>query len=634
MTTSPNCKICGEANVDLELDVCLKCQSHDDATVPPTPSRHNDATIAPSGPGPRGSSSTLGNQAFGEYELLEEIARGGMGVVYKARHRTLGRITAIKMILSGKFSSQEELQRFNIEASAAARLDHPGIVPVYEIGESEGQAYFAMKYIEGGSLADQIQGLRNRPRDAVEMLTKVAKAVHHAHQRGILHRDLKPANILIDEDNQPLLTDLGLAKSTTGGSDLTHTGAVIGTPSYMPPEQASGGTVTTASDTYSLGAILYELLTGQPPHQGSSAIDTVMKVLAEPPVDPSKIAPDIDRDLELICMKCLDRDPDSRYDSANAFAEDLTAWLESEPISVRPPNLSAIAGRWFRKHRKLIYFAFGIIVGCLFSLPFLLLFSSTSMDEVYSYFPESKRSLIFRMGFVPPWVSAIAMMILVLGIWPSIGFFNAAISGAKSIRQALWNGVLTAFLFSIVVAPLLGWMIVAQSAVNSGNYNIRVLTRAVWAPNEDERENVLDTANGIFGGVEHIPKSERARIVAERIKIEQLGSTGTAFIILAGFIAVFAVPMIYGTLIGWILLSRNSNRFVSFIRYMVVWWSTLVLIPVCLSSFRPVILPLHQNRMLIPFVILIIVTMIYLSLRRWRKPTAEGITRPSSAAVA
>jgi len=204
--------------------------------------------------------------ALSNYELLEEIARGGMGVVYKARHTKLNRIAALKMILGGRFSSQDDVQRFHIEAKAAAGLDHSGIVPVYEIGEHDGQAFFAMKYIDGGSLVQNVDRFRADPRAAVTMLASVARAVNHAHQRGVLHRDLKPANILIDEAGQPLITDLGLAKTTTGDSELTRTGAVLGTPSYMSPEQAqSTESVTTAADIYALGAIMYDLLTGQPP---------------------------------------------------------------------------------------------------------------------------------------------------------------------------------------------------------------------------------------------------------------------------------------------------------------------------------------------------------------------------------
>ena len=219
-------------------------------------------------------------QQFGEYELISEIARGGMGVVYKARHQRLNRIAALKMIISGRFSSEDELRRFHIEAESAARLDHPGIVPVYEIGEVEGQPFFAMKYIEGGSLAEQMDQLREHPREAMALLAKVARGVHHAHQRGVLHRDLKPGNILLDEMGEPLITDLGLAKSTTNDSNLTNTGAVMGTPSYMPPEQAAGGGVTTAADIYSLGAIMYQLLTGEPPHKGESAMETMMISIA------------------------------------------------------------------------------------------------------------------------------------------------------------------------------------------------------------------------------------------------------------------------------------------------------------------------------------------------------------------
>ncbi len=206
------------------------------------------------------------NSDFGEYELLGEIARGGMGVVFKARHKRLNRIAAIKMIRSGKLSSSEDIQRFYVEANAAAQLDHPGIVPIYEIGEHEGQPFFAMKFIEGGSLAQHIEKLRTNKRKLVEFVAKIAEAVHHAHQRGILHRDIKPANIMLDEAENPLLTDLGLAKNTSNDSDLTQTGALVGTPSYMPPEQAESlSTLTTAADIYSTGAILYELLTGQPP---------------------------------------------------------------------------------------------------------------------------------------------------------------------------------------------------------------------------------------------------------------------------------------------------------------------------------------------------------------------------------
>ena len=642
MASSPKCTVCGELLVDQDLSVCPICQAHPTITVAPKTTPLDDATIAPDSSGTNGAIGSpigsLPNSNFGEYELLEEIARGGMGVVFKARHRRLDRITAIKMILSGKFSSPEELQRFNIEASAAARLDHPGIVPVYEIGESNGQAYFAMKYIEGGSLASEISSLRERPRDGIAMLVKVARAVHHAHQRGILHRDLKPANILIDEDYQPLLTDLGLAKSITGGSDLTHTGAVIGTPSYMPPEQASGGTVTTASDTYSLGAILYEMLTGQPPFKGSSSIDTVMKVLAESPEPPSKLVPTIDRDLELIALKCLEREPEARYDSASALADDLEAWLEGESISIKPPSVSALAGRWFRKNRKLIYVAFGLLAGFVFSLPFLLMFSSGNPDEVYSYFPDADRKLIFKLGILPKWLGAISFAVLVLGVWPSIGFLSAAISGANSKRKALWNGVITAFLFSLVVAPLLGWMVITQSVGNSSGFHYRLLANAVWP---SEKVDLLETNQGlenIFGGIDHIPESDRGRIVAERMMIEQMGSVSTGFLILGVVLTVFLIPMVYGTVVAWILIARKTNIFVALIRYMFAWWAIIATILTITSLIFPSIVRVSgKNTIDFPLitggVLLAFLLIIFLTLRRWKKQPSNAIGKTTARVV-
>ena len=288
---------------------------------------------------------------FGDYELLEEIGRGGMGVIYKARQVSLNRIVAVKMILAGQLAGGADIQRFHTEAEAAANLQHPNIVAIHEVGEHEGQHYFSMDYVAGTSLAEMVGEHPLPAKQAAGYVQTIAEAIHYAHEQGTLHRDLKPSNVLIDRNDQPRVTDFGLAKRVTDERGLTVTGAVLGTPSYMSPEQAEGRQkdIGPRNDVYSLGAIVYELVSGRPPYRAETAAATVMQVLHAEPVSPRLLNPGVPRDLETICLKCLEKEPRRRYASAQALADELRRFLAGEPIQARPIGAPARAWRWCRR---------------------------------------------------------------------------------------------------------------------------------------------------------------------------------------------------------------------------------------------------------------------------------------------
>jgi WD40 repeat protein/serine/threonine protein kinase len=356
-----HCKKCGTALGRFVPDaICARCLLQAGLSEPGTDPRAGAADEAPNSPRDQG----LGR--FDDYELLEEVARGGMGIVYRARQVSLNRTVALKMILTGQFASEMEVKRFQAEAGAAAQLDHPNIVPIYDVGELNGHHFFSMRFIEGGTLTARMADPKSRlpSRAAAALLVKVCRAVHFAHQRGILHRDLKPGNILLDSAGEPHVSDFGLAKWMEGANQVTLSGTVLGSPSYIAPEQASGkpSQVTIAADVYSLGAILYEMLTGRPPFHADTPLATLRQVVEQEPKRPSTINLQADLDLETICLKCLDKEPQRRYPSAQALGEDLARWVRHEPIQARPISTAERLLKWSRRNPKVMLLLLLLII--------------------------------------------------------------------------------------------------------------------------------------------------------------------------------------------------------------------------------------------------------------------------------
>jgi WD40 repeat protein/serine/threonine protein kinase len=316
-------------------------------TLPPLPQDRSAASSAANADPPLDMV-----RYFGDYELLAEIARGGMGVVYKARQVSLNRLVALKMILAGQLATTGDVERFHAEAQTAASLKHPNIVAIHEVGEHKGQHYFSMAFVEGASLAARVREHPLPPAEAAALVETVAQAIHYAHQKGVLHRDLKPANVILDISGRPHVTDFGLAKRIEGTTKLTATGSVLGTPAYMPPEQASAdrGPISPASDVYALGAVLYELLTGRPPFQAPTPMDTLLHVLSSEPVPPRQLQPALPRNLETICLKCLHKESLRRYQTAAGLAEDLRRFRAGEPILARPVGPGERLWRWCRRN--------------------------------------------------------------------------------------------------------------------------------------------------------------------------------------------------------------------------------------------------------------------------------------------
>ncbi len=343
---------------------------------------------------------------FGDYELLEEIGRGGMGVVYRARQIRLNRQVAVKMILRGQLASHIDRERFRAEAEAAAGLNHPGIVPVYEVGEVDGQPFFSMKLLKGQTLSQQLAAGPMSPREAARILAAVATAVHFAHRQGVLHRDLKPANIFIDQQGDPHVMDFGLAKRTMANTNsLTHTGAIIGTPSYMAPEQATSGGEPTGprSDVFSLGTILYQALTGRPPFQAASAVDTILMLREQDVVPPRVVNPRADRVLELIALRCLQKPAKLRYDTARALSDDLEAYLKDEPIAAQSGRFADVIANLFREtHHAAVLENWGM----LWMWHSLVLFIACVLTNALQFYDFQQRWIYIVMWTFGLWIWA------------------------------------------------------------------------------------------------------------------------------------------------------------------------------------------------------------------------------------
>jgi tetratricopeptide (TPR) repeat protein len=507
---------------------------------------------------------------IGEYDLLEEIARGGMGVVYRARHRQLGRLVALKMILAGRFASVADVQRFLVEAEAAAQLDHPGIVPIYEIGEHQGQRYFAMKLIEGGNLAERLASLRADVPSAVALLARVARAVQHAHERGILHRDLKPSNILLDIDGLPLVTDFGLAKHLAGpggqgGSDLTQSGAIVGTPSYMAPEQAgSARQVTTAADVYALGAMLYELLAGRPPHVGPSAVEIVVSLLSGEVQSPSELNAHVDRDLELICLKCLVANPAQRYASAAALADDLEHWLAGEPISLRASSLPTLFRTWLRENLRsagrtlAVGLTWGVLIGVLVWL--WVNQGVSRLGPLYDRLPSVPRPWIVYSPVLPPWWQLVAFVLLMVVVG-MMGFATAIMVRPATRHAAVASGLGVGLLSAVTSLALsLGWGPLAAKSLRPISEDLGILGDAAFFRSGTGAPHPSDRLLAKYPDLEKVPNRYRGSLVVGKMSGDVLAGliAGLWWGILLSLL-VCLVPGVSGTVTAWSLLKQHGS---------------------------------------------------------------------------
>lgn len=414
---------------------------------------------------------------IGDYELLEEIGRGGMGVVYRARQFSLNREVAIKMILRGQLATEADRARFRAEAEAAAQLDHPAIVPVYEVGELDGEPFFSMKYFKGKTLAQRLAEGPMPPREAAEILREVARAVHFAHRQGVLHRDLKPSNILLDDHNAPHVTDFGLAKRSSDPTGLTKTGAILGTPEHMSPEQAGGRPVGPASDVYSLGSILYQMLTGRPAFLAKNPAEAIMMIIEQEPPSARSINAQADRELEMIAIRCLQKPADLRYGTAEELARDLNAYLNDEPIAAREGRLGQVVAGWFRDtHHASVLENWGL----LWMWHSLVLFLACMVTHVIHNYFEEKRWIYVSVWTAGFWLWAAVFWALRRRMGP-VTFVERQIAhlwaGSAMIVAALFPLERSLGLAPLQLSPILAlisaMVFIVKAGILSGSFYVQ-----------------------------------------------------------------------------------------------------------------------------------------------------------------
>ena len=544
----------------------------DAATLPPTEAKLTSADEAP----PVGTKVRY----FGDYELLGEIARGGMGVVYKALQSKLNRVVALKMILAGQLASPEDVQRFYSEAEAAANLDHPGIVPIYEIGKHGDQHYFSMAFIDGDSLGDRIKDGPVSPRAAAQFVKSVAEAVQYAHEKGIIHRDLKPANVLIDSSGRTKVTDFGLAKQVKGDSGLTATGQVMGTPSYMPPEQAAGrADIGPAADIYSLGAILYCLIVGRPPFQSANTMDVLKQVLEQEPVPPRKLNSGVDADLETICLKCLEKDVRRRYQSAQELADDLSRFLNDEPITAKPPRVSRLVRVWIRQNVGAIGWAavVGVFFGLMLAANWLLtdiarLFCRIGSDLDRLGFPTEFHPPLTRLPATPPWLETVQAAGL-FALLATTGLLVAALVRPKNRPADVIAGLICGFFAASTLFLFCFSWIFAYQEVNRLTQD--VIDIAHVKPGAGVSSRLMNR----YPSLEHAPPANQVAVALSLYRYRRF--TGAAQSVLMGFLlsGVICIPLcLCETVLGGWLLRRQQTLRATVIPYLEIGLPAGVLI--------------------------------------------------------